>query len=213
MDSPIEDTFDRAVRLATRILGAPVGLLSLVDGERQFFKAQIGLPEPSATDRQTPLTHSFCQHVVAANAPLSVRDAREDPLVKDNLAIPDLGVIAYLGVPVHAPSGHVLGSFCAIQSEPRDWTAQEREALEDIAATIETEIALRKEIERSSKMERAASAAEQRYKAALHAGSVGTYEFDPQSEEVIWNGGLVSDWRTEGVQHHLTLPGSNFVFD
>ena len=172
MDTPPEDAFDRAVRLATRVLGTPVGLLSLVDGERQFFKAQTGLSGWAADDRQTPLTHSFCQHVVARNAPLAVRDARSDPLVRGNLAVEDLGVIAYLGVPVHAPDGEVLGSFCAIESEPRDWEDAEREALADIAAGIEAEIALRAEVGRTRE-------AEERLRMALHAGQVGTYDFDP----------------------------------
>lgn len=194
MDSPPEAAFDRAVRVATRLLGTPVGLVSLVDGERQFFKAQVGLAEPTATARQTPLTHSFCQHVVSTNAPLVVRDALQDPLVKDNLAIPDLGVIAYLGVPVHAPDGDVLGSFCAIQSEPRDWTESEREALEDIAAGIEAEIALRAEVTHRSEMEARASAAEERFRLALHAGQVGTYDFDPQTQKARWDDELYSIW-------------------
>lgn len=119
MDSEIEASFDRAVRHASRVLDAKVSLLSLVTEERQFFKAQIGLPEWAATERQTPLSHSFCQHVVRTGDSFVVEDAREHPLVKDNLAIPDLGVIAYLGVPVVTADGHVLGSFCAIQDSPR----------------------------------------------------------------------------------------------
>ena len=194
MDSPAEDAFDRAVRLATRLLGTPVGLLSLVDGERQFFKAQLGLPEPTATARQTPLSHSFCQHVVNADAPLAVRDARADPRVRGNLAIEELDVIAYLGVPVHAPDGAVLGSFCAIQSEPREWTDVEREALEDIAAGVEAEIALRTELKRSAKAEARASTAEEHFRLALHAGQVGTYDYDPVADRTRWDDELFGIW-------------------
>ena len=183
MDSPPEKAFDRAVRLATRLLGTPVGLLSLVDGERQFFKAQEGLSGWAAENRQTPLTHSFCQHVVTSDTPLVVDDARRDERVASNLAVEDLGVIAYLGVPVHAPGGAVLGSFCAIQSEPREWTEAEREALEDVAAGIETEIALRAELGR-------AAAAEERFRLALRAGQVGTWDFDPATRAVSADDGL-----------------------
>ena len=143
MDSEGEEVFDRAARLASRVLGVPVGLLSLVDAERQFFKAQVGLEGWAAVKRGTPLSHSFCQHVVASDAPLVVRDARSEPLVRENLAVEHLGVIAYLGVPVHAPSGEVLGAFCAISNQPQDWTEDDLENLRDIASGIESEIAVR----------------------------------------------------------------------
>ena len=143
MDSATEEVFDRAARLAGRVLGVPVGLLSLVDQERQFFKAQAGLSGWAAAQRGTPLSHSFCQHVVASDAPLVVRDSRAETLVLENRAIEDLRVIAYLGVPVRAPGGHVLGALCAISSEPQDWTDDDVENLRDIASGVESEIALR----------------------------------------------------------------------
>jgi len=143
MDSPHEEVFDRAVRLATQLTGRPVGLLSLVDGSRQFFKAQVGLPSHAAQARETPLSHSFCQHVVNQNSPLMVKDARSDARVRDNLAIDDLGVVAYLGVPVRAPDGHTLGSFCVIDGDPHDWSADDLKILEDLRAMIETDLQLR----------------------------------------------------------------------
>jgi len=72
----------------------PIALVSLVDGTKQFFKTQQGLPSPVSEVRQTPLTHSFCQHVVIDRAPLVVTDAETDPRVCDNLAVPELGVKA-----------------------------------------------------------------------------------------------------------------------
>ncbi len=143
MDAETEPVFDGAVRLASSVLGVRVSLLSLVDEERQFFKAQTGLTGRVAEERQTPLSHSFCQHVVADAAPLRVTDARTDPRVKGNLAIEDLSVIAYLGVPVRAPGGEVLGALCAISDAPRDWSADDLEHLSGIARGVESEIALR----------------------------------------------------------------------
>ncbi len=133
MDTPAEEAFDRLTRLATRILGVPVSLVSLVDDDRQFFKSAHGLPEPWASRRETPLSHSFCQHVVAARTPLVVEDAREHPVVRDNLAIPDIGVVAYAGVPLKTADGHVLGSLCAIDRQPRAWTDEEVAILADLA--------------------------------------------------------------------------------
>ena len=146
LDSLPEPAFDRLVALGSRLMGTPVNLVSLVDDRRQFFKAQCGLPAPYDTERQTPLTHSFCQHVVTSDAPLVVTDSRRDARVAGNGAIEDLSVIAYLGVPIRAPGGEVLGSFCAIQSEPRDWTDDELRLLADLAASVESEIALRLEV-------------------------------------------------------------------
>ena len=65
LDTPPEQVFDRLTRLVRRLLGTPVALVSLVDADRQFFKSAVGLPEPWAARRETPLSHSFCQHVVA----------------------------------------------------------------------------------------------------------------------------------------------------
>ena len=145
MDTVPEEEFDRAVRLANAALGMPVGLLAFVDGKRQFFKAHRGLAPEMAAAGETPLTHSFCQYVVTTDRPLAVSDAREHPLLRDNRAVADLEVVAYLGVPIHAPDGQVLGSFCAIDSEPHAWTERDLDVLHDIAGMIETEVKLRHE--------------------------------------------------------------------
>ena len=148
LDTPAEDRFDRITRLAARFLGVPVALVSLVDEDRQFFKSCMGLPEPWASARETPLSHSFCQHVVHSAEPLVIEDAREHPLVRDNLAIGDLGVIAYAGVPLTDADGHVLGSLCAIDSRPRTWTGEEVQTLRDLAGVVMTEIELEARVER-----------------------------------------------------------------
>ena len=143
LDSPPEHGFDRLTRLAAKLLQAPVALVSLVDEDRQYFKSCIGLPEPWISERGTPLSHSFCQHAVVARAPLIIEDARVHPLVQDNLAIPDLNVVAYAGIPICSPDGYAIGSFCVIDSEPRAWTQDQIEILRELATSVETEIALR----------------------------------------------------------------------
>lgn len=148
LDSPGEEAFDRFTRLAARLLDVPVALFSLVDADRQFFKSQTGLPQPWAQKRETPLSHSFCQHVVASDAPLVVEDARSDPRVQDNLAVRDLDVVAYLGVPVRSSEGFVLGSLCAIDVVPRQWSRADLDALTDIASALMSELELRREIEK-----------------------------------------------------------------
>jgi GAF domain/Ribbon-helix-helix protein, copG family len=126
----------RLTRLAARALDAPVSLLSLVAADRQFFASSWGLPEPWASDRGTGLLHSFCQHVVVSNQPLLVGDARKHPLVHRSLAIEDLDVIAYAGVPLNDDEDNTLGSFCVIDHEPRQWKSEEVEILHDFAAAV-----------------------------------------------------------------------------
>src|SRR3954463_2516380 len=125
LDSPPEEAFDRLTRLASHALNVPVALVSLVADERQVFKSRLGAAEPWASRRGTPLSHSFCQHAVASGEPLVIEDARQNPLVSGNLAITELDVIAYAGFPLATSDGAVLGTFCAIDSQPRTWTEDE----------------------------------------------------------------------------------------
>ena len=143
LDSPAEEAFDRIGRLATRLLDAPIALVSLVDSKRQFFKSSVGLAEPWASCRETPLSASFCKHVVASNEPLVLDDAREHPLHRFNVAIEELGAVAYLGCPLTTADGQVLGSFCVIHTEPHHWTDAEVEIVRDLAQSVMAEIELR----------------------------------------------------------------------
>src|SRR5436853_6687350 len=77
LDTPPEESLDRLTRISAKVVGAPVALLTLIDSHRQYFKSAYGLPEPFNTTRETPLTYSFCRHVVEDSAPMVVRDARE----------------------------------------------------------------------------------------------------------------------------------------
>ncbi len=140
---PPDAALDRLTRLVRRCLRVPVALVSLVDDVRQVFVSQQGLAEPWCSVGETPLSHSFCKHVVALDAPLVVEDAREHPTVRDNLAIREMGVVAYLGVPLRAPGGEVLGSLCAIDSVPRAWTDADREVMDGLAEVAMGQIATR----------------------------------------------------------------------
>lgn len=167
LDSAPEEAFDRLTRLASHIIGAPVSLVALVDAERQFFKSAVGLPEPLATQRETPLSHSFCQHVVATNQPLIIDDARQHELVFDNPAVREFGVIAYLGMPLATSDGAGLGSFCVLDAKPREWTDYEIYILHELAQSAITEIELRAEV----RQRKAAEAALRQLNAELDAAN------------------------------------------
>ena len=178
LDSPTEEAFDRLTRLVTRLLGVPVALVSLLDRDRQFFKSCIGLPEPWATSRQTPLSHSFCQHTVVTGEPLIVEDAREHPELKHNLAIPDIGVVAYAGVPLVTSDGVVLGAFCAIDTSPRRWSESDVATLRDLAASAAREIDLRLTIGLQRRAERARDQAERGLRLLAESGRVLSSSLD-----------------------------------
>ena len=187
LDTPAEEVFDRGVRLATKLLGTRVALLSLVDADRQFFKAHEGLPEPYSQTRETPLSHSFCKHVVASGEILKIEDARTHPLVRDNLAIPDLGVIAYLGVPIVAANGHVLGSFCAIDPKPRKWSRDDVDALCTIAKGVESEIRLRAEVKHSRALQQTSDEGRARLALVLESTSDGIVSIDHEKTIIFAN--------------------------
>ena len=143
LDSPPEEAFDRFTALAAKITHTPVVFVSFLDGSRQFFKSAVGLPEPFASVRETPVEHTICQHVVASGEPLLISDARTHPLVHDSLTVTVLGVVAYAGFPLTTADGRTLGTFCAIDGLPRAWTEEEVGILKDLSVFVMNEVELR----------------------------------------------------------------------
>jgi signal transduction histidine kinase len=146
LDSPSQPEFDRLTRLAKRLLDVPTALISLVSDQRQYFKSCVGLSGWPAERRGTPISYSFCQHVVHGGAPLAIADARSEPLVRHNPATAELDVVAYLGTPLRTRDGHVIGTICAIDTEVRHWTEDDIAAMRDLADGVMTEIALTLEV-------------------------------------------------------------------
>lgn len=143
LDGAATPVLDRLARLVTRLLGVPVALVSLVDDRGQHFPGLAGLGGWAGEARGTPLTHSFCQHVVATDRMLLIEDASVHPLVRENLAFKELGVIAYAGVPLRTADGETLGALCAIDTSPVAWRPEQVATLEDLAAAAMAEIELR----------------------------------------------------------------------
>ncbi len=132
LDTPTEPSFDGIARLAASILETPIALVSLVDTDRQWFKARYGLDVPE-TSREV----SFCAHVVEAGSSLVVTDAHADDRFADNpLTTGAPRVRFYAGMPLRTPSGMVLGTLCAIGHEPRTPTAKQLEMLELLSIQV-----------------------------------------------------------------------------
>ncbi len=146
LDNNAETVYDRFTQLVHDVLQTPVSLISLVAEDSQFFKSQIGLSEPWKSQGKTPLSYSICQHVIATNQPLIVENAPENALVKDNLAVTELHVIAYLGVPLTLKDGTQLGSFCALDNHAKSWDADDLAIMQELGEIITAEFNLRAEV-------------------------------------------------------------------
>jgi serine phosphatase RsbU (regulator of sigma subunit) len=138
-----DDAFDRIAGLVEQLVDAPVALVTVLSSDRQFLPGQVGLPQPLATTREMPLSHSFSRHVVESGRMLVVGDVRDHPQMRDNLAIRDLGATAFVGVPVTDPEGLVVGTLAMMDREPRKWTKSEITLLTDLAAVCTSEVGLR----------------------------------------------------------------------
>lgn len=138
-----DEAFDRIAMLVHKLVDAPMGVVCLVDEDRQSLAGQVGVPEPLASEREMPLTHSFSRHVVAAGEMLAVPDVRDDPRMRDNPMIQEIGAIAYAGAPITDPDGLIVGALCAIDQEPRNWTPSEIDLLSELAEVCSSEVCLR----------------------------------------------------------------------
>lgn len=137
LDTPPEERFDRLTRMARRLFGVPIALVSLVDENRQWFKSCVGV---DATE--TPRDISFCGHAILGNTVFVIPDARADERFADNpLVLNDPHIRFYAGCPLTAPNGRALGTLCIIDRQPRHLDQEDLEALRDLAAMVERELA------------------------------------------------------------------------
>ena len=129
LDTGADRSFDALTTLAAELLDVPIALVSLVDGDRQWFKSRHGLEVTG-----TPRDISFCGHVIADGAPLVVKDATKDPRFADNpLVTAEPHIRFYAGVPLRTSNGHDLGTLCAIDRVPRDLSPKQLDALQHLA--------------------------------------------------------------------------------
>ena len=145
LDTPPESGFDRLTKLVGKIIDAPVTLVALIDADRSFFKSTFGID--TAVPRSVPLSHSLCKHVVATGEPLIIADTRQDERVHDNRGVTEFGVISYLGMPLFSASGYGLGSFCVMDTKPREWSEREIEIMRELSMSVMVEIELRAQLQ------------------------------------------------------------------
>jgi diguanylate cyclase (GGDEF)-like protein len=135
LDTQAEERFDRLTRMAKRMFGVPIALVSLVDENRQWFKSCVGL-DASETSREI----SFCGHTILQNEVFIIPNAIEDLRFADNpLVLNDPNIRFYAGCPLTV-GGYRLGTLCIIDTVPREFDEEDIEALKDLASTVEREL-------------------------------------------------------------------------
>lgn len=141
LDSDDEQEFDDISHLVRDIANTPIGIITLVDENRQWFKSCIGLEA-----RETPRNISFCGHTILQRTPLIIEDALLDERFRDNpLVVEAPHIRFYAGFPLISRNGMALGSLCAVDHRPRQATAQQITALERLARLVEQLMELRRE--------------------------------------------------------------------
>jgi GAF domain-containing protein len=141
LDTPNEVEFDAIVREAARILRTPVALISLVDENRQWFKAKVGLDAS-----ETPRSISFCTHAIRGPDVFVVEDASKDDRFSSNpLVTGDPSIRFYAGAPLKTASGMRIGTLCVIDSKAHPaLTDRQRAELQALADRTMLEMDARK---------------------------------------------------------------------
>jgi diguanylate cyclase (GGDEF)-like protein len=190
LDTPPVAALDRLCQIASLLLDIPIALISLVDSDRQWFKARVGLDA-----QETPRDMAFCAHAIMQEGMFLVEDAAADPRFAQNPLVtgnPDIRF--YAGVPLTVEEGMRLGTLCVIDRRPRHLSDDHRAVLEELAQLATAELK-RAALERQMKLElrrtakRAAKLKRymQRSSFVSQLANVGWWEYAPGSDRVDWS--------------------------
>ncbi len=186
MDTPPEAEFDALVNAAAAVCDMPISLISLIDTDRQWFKANHGLEGATQTPRDT----AFCAHAILQDELFEVPDASLDERFADNPLVADVPDIRfYAGAPVRLSNGHCIGTICVIDRQPRQLSDRQREVLRCLAQAtaqaMEGRLALKQVRGLVGDLSRAAVEAQHR---ATHDPLTGLFnraDFEPRLQTAL----------------------------
>ncbi|MGB7084470.1 MAG: sensor domain-containing phosphodiesterase [Phormidesmis sp.] len=139
LDTLPEAAYNDIVELAAHICQTPIALVSLIDADRQWFKANVGLDVA-----ETPRDIAFCHHTIQGSDVMVVEDTHQNPRFCDNPLVSGPPYIRfYAGAPLLTPDGYALGSLCVIDYKPRQFTAQQQQALQALSRQVVAQLELR----------------------------------------------------------------------
>ncbi len=142
LDTDAEEVFDDITRLAAYICQTPIAVISLIDKDRQWFKARIGLG-PTETSRDC----AFCAHAILEETPMVIPDAMEDLRFADNpLVTKEPYIRMYAGSPLITPEGFRLGTLCVIDRVSRTLDPEQVAVLRMLANQVMAQLDLRREL-------------------------------------------------------------------
>ncbi|MBW7983646.1 sensor domain-containing diguanylate cyclase [Enterobacillus tribolii] len=137
LNTPAEERFDRLTRLAKRLFGVPISIVSLIETDWQWFKACDGFSSHTA-----PRDTSFCGHAILEDDMLIVENALHDERFFDNpLVTGEPNIRFYAGCPLRSPGGAKVGTLCIVDDKPRAFVADDAATLRDLASMAESELA------------------------------------------------------------------------
>ena len=139
LDTPREEAFDRITRLAQKMFQVPISVVTIIDGHRSWFKSCYGLEGTEA-----PREHAFCNYTIREHKPLIVLDATKDPRFENHpFVLVENGVRFYAGIPLQTRDGNNVGTFCLVDTKPREFDAGQVAILSDLARMVMDELELR----------------------------------------------------------------------
>jgi diguanylate cyclase (GGDEF)-like protein len=139
LDTAVEEPFEKIVTLVRTVLAVPIATVTLVDRDRQWFKARRGVDAS-----ETPRAISFCTHTIRQREPLIVEDAHSDPrFAASPLVVGPPHIRSYAGVPLRTPEGYNIGSLCAMDTRARRFSPADIAILSNFANIVCDELELR----------------------------------------------------------------------
>jgi GGDEF domain-containing protein len=214
VDSLPDTAYDDIARLASMLCDAPIALISLIDRDRQWFKAREGLDLTAM-----PRDIAFCDHAIRQpDRLMEVTDAPADPRFAANpLVTGDLGVRFYAGMPLVTPGGAAIGAVCVIDHEPRTLDARQREALESLARltmNLMERTRRERELERTVRLEPAArvTAAAGASDALLRPYAIAIFQLQDFARVVAQQGERAVErtlQEADRVLHSVLAPGDS----
>lgn len=124
MGKPRSARLDEVCALATRLLDVPASYIAVISDTRQYFLASSGLSEERTISHPLGEDRSICKHVVDIGETLAITDAQQDEILCRIIPVKEW-LRAYLGIPLVAPDGQIIGSFCVVDLVPRAWSEQD----------------------------------------------------------------------------------------